>query len=335
MLLLVLAALLLAPPLLTIRLEQRWLYEPFILALFLFAWAIGSKRHGAYVPAWIMAIILATASIGIDSIIAPHFKQIFFVSSGRLAAIVKRDILDTKWLQATPVGLLADPDTCNWTLSNGGFTHLYGDEGHKFYCFGSTDESLTATLPVDIRVSGVSASPLHLIDVTNQWDTLAEAHKRKASFDFLATFPEGHINNPVKVDTPTGRGALVMPWDTVLGPQNTLTVLSGFSYRYDAVAVGTNAQLSFGVSMTYPSNEPARAIVRISVGNGLPQVLYSRDLTPPLVGEKLQFEPVIIPLTQFSDQKVSLTFAVETPGPDSSGHWIGFAEPRIIAADQH
>jgi hypothetical protein len=149
-------------------------------------------------------------------------------------------------------------------------------------------------------------------------------------FDFLNSFSKGHINNPSKVDSPNGRGAMIIPWDTDLGLRNTLTIISGFAYRYDAVPIERGAKLFFGVSMIYPSLEPARAIVQINDERGSPRILYAHDLMTPLVGEKLRFKPIIIPLAEYAGKKVSITFSVDTPGRDSTGHWVGFTEPRIV-----
>lgn len=335
LLLLALGTLLLVPPILTIRLEQRWLLEPFILVLLLFAWAAGSQRHRALVPAWMLAMVIGSASIAVDSIIAPHFEQIFFVSSGRFATVAKRDIVDKDPGQSVSVGLLTGQEHCNWTLLNGEFFYLYGGTRRTVYCLGAADESLITTLPANTRIYGVSSSPLHLTDVMANWQALIQTRNEKVSFDFLNAFSKGRINNTVKVSTPNGQGVMVTPWDTMLGLQNTLTVISGFSYRYDAVPIGRDAQLRFGVSMIYPSGGPARAIVHINKVGGAPRVLYSRDLTPPRAGEKLQFEPIAISLADFAGKNISLTFVVETPGSDSSGHWVGFAEPRVVRDDSH
>jgi hypothetical protein len=339
LLMLALGALLLGPPFLTIRLEQRWLLEPFILMLFLFAWAAGSQRHRALVPAWVLALVIGPASIAIDSIIAPYFAQTFFVSSGRFATAAKQDIVDKDFGQLASVGLVSGQDHCNWTLLKGHFFRLYGGTRRTVYCFGTVDESLAAELPTNTRIygvsaspHGVSASPLHFTDVTSAWQASIQNRNEKASFDFLNAFSEGHINKTVKVSSPSGQGVMVIPWDTMLGRRNTLTVISGFSYRYDAVPIGRNAQLRFGMSMIYPSRESARAIVRINEERGgASRVLYSRDLTPPRAGEKLRFEFISVPLADFAGKNISVTFSVETPpGKDSSGHWVGFVAPRIV-----
>jgi hypothetical protein len=329
LLLLTLCAFMLVPPILTIRLEQRWLLAPFILILLMFAWAAGLQRNRAIVPVWVLALVIGSTSIAIDSVVRPHFDQIFFVSSGRFAKAVKRDIVDNDSSQSAPLGLLAGQDHCNWTLLKGEFFRLYGGTRRPVYCFVKVDAE-SATLPRTIRVFGVSNSPLNLTDVTAVWKESIQTRYEKSSFDFLIAFSEGHINNTSKVNTPSGQGVLVTPWDTVLGLQNTLTVISSFSYRYDNLSIDRNNHLRFGLGMIYPSREPARAMVLIKEEGGASRVLYSRDLTPPRAGIKLQFEPTTISLADFAGKKVSLTFVVETPGQDSSGHWIGFADPRIV-----
>ncbi|MES2626570.1 MAG: hypothetical protein V4628_14895 [Pseudomonadota bacterium] len=330
LLLLILGGLMLGPPALTIRMEQRWVFAPFIVTLLIFAWAVGVQRQRTIVPVGILAAVIGFGTVISDTLIAAHFEQIFFVTSGRLASITKRDIVDTDPLQSTPLAFLTNGDHCSWGLFNGEFFRLYGGNKRTVSCFNSVDELTAAGLPENTHIYGLNSSPLRFIDVTSELATRGPDDETVTS-DFLALFPQGSISDPRAMESPSGMGAMVMPLDTFLGHRNTLTVISGFSYSYDAVTIEPNTSLRFGITMVYPSQESARASVRIEEEGAEPRVVYSQDLVPPNAGEKLQFQAVNISLADFADKKVSVTFSIETlPGKDSSGHWGAFSEPRIV-----
>ena len=148
--------------------------------------------------------------------------------------------------------------------------------------------------------------------------------------DFLALFEKGHINDDRYVDTPSGKGALILPLNTRLGLDNTLTVLSGFSYTYDNVFIGQSPVLRFDVGMVYPVPEPARAVVKVIGGDGIVEIVHSMLLPIQTKMDGVKLLPISISLDRYSGRKVSVVFSVETLGNDSSGHWVAFGKPRIV-----
>jgi len=330
LLLLGLAGMLLVPPLVTIRIEQRWLFEPFILVLLVFAWACGTRRHPASPPTWILALGIGLTSLASDSLIARSFGEIFFVSGGQFAKVAKRDIADKDPGRSTPVALIANADNCNWTLLKGGFFRLYGGTRRTVVCFDSMDEIQKFEFESGTRIYGVASSPLRLMDVTDEATGMLTPIGSVVTTDFLALFPQGRINDATKVDSPSGRGAMMLAPESMLGRQETLTLISGFSYRYDDVSVKPGAVLRFGITMLHPTAESARATVRVDEPGAPPHILYSEELVPPRAGEKLRFKQVAIPLEALAAKNVSFTFGLETaPGKDQTGHWAAFSAPRI------
>ena len=152
--------------------------------------------------------------------------------------------------------------------------------------------------------------------------------------DFINDFARGRISDTMKVQTPTGQGALRLPLDAQNGLRQTLTVLSGFTYRYDDISVEAGDVLRFGVGMIYPAPQSARAIVRIELPDQPADTIYSKDLKQPQAGAKPAFLDVALPLGKYSGQRVTVSFAVESPGGDSTAHWIGFAELSIGGAER-
>jgi len=135
----------LVPPIVTIRLEQRWLYAPLALFLLLFAWAArldGSKR---IVPT-IASLAACLSLLTLDILLSQYIPRIYFISSATAASLAKRDIVDA---HAAPLGqdllLHAARDHCKWTLQEGRFFELYEGQVRKIYC-ALTDDSFDALL---------------------------------------------------------------------------------------------------------------------------------------------------------------------------------------------
>jgi hypothetical protein len=325
----------LIPPVSTIRLEQRWLFAPFVLMLLVVAWAVGQTKSKAKLPIWTLIVILAASSILLDSIIMKHFNQVFFVSSARFADMAKRDIADKYAGASSDLDLLVDQSHCNWSLLNGGFFRIYGGQARKLKCVSINDYVSGSKLDSGKRVFAES-SPGHLSDITDELQARIQFQPGRVSFDFLSAFPKGSINNTAKVATPSERGVLVMPWVSMFGAENTMTFLPGFSYRFDAVLIERDSQLRFGLSMIYPVKEPMRSIVYvIEHGEDRPEVLFSREINPPRLGETLSFIPVSISLAAYSGKQISLIFAAEPTGNDTSGQWLGYSNPQIIVSVEH
>lgn len=331
-LLLVLAGLLLAPALVTIRLEQRWLLAPFTIGMLIPAWAVGvvTRQEGRSTVA-AFAVVASIASIAVDTAVMHYYDRLFFISSPRFAEMVKRDVIDRDPRSQGDVALLVSADQCNWTLFNGGFFRIYGGKARKVHCFATQEEAKSAGLPPGTRIYGLEGAQ-RLVDLTDRKPAAGPSERSQARIDFLNTFAQGRINDKSRVQTPTGQGVLVQPWDAVDGARQTLTVVSGFAYHFDNIVVGDEDSLRFSVGMIYPAAQSARAVVRIEVPGRGSTTIYSADLVPPAADAKPAFADVSIPLGQYAGQRVSLSFAVESPGGNPTAHWVGFAEPRVLAA---
>ena len=127
----VLIGLMLLPPILTIRMEQRWLVVPFYLLLLIAAWAanfIGS-------PIKILLMLAVTASsISLDAYISSRFSNLFFVSAGQFATLVKRDIIDKNPLGTYPILFIAEKSRCRWSLLGGKFFLMYAHKLRQVQC---------------------------------------------------------------------------------------------------------------------------------------------------------------------------------------------------------
>jgi hypothetical protein len=161
-----LAFLLLVPAISTIRLEQRWIFAPFILMLLVSAWAVGQWENRTKVIIWPLIIILSTSSILLDSLVVKHFDQVYFVYAARFADMVKRDIADKYPGQSSGIILLAKSEHCEWTLNNGGFFRIYGGHAREVKCLGGNPTPSEASNNTEMRVFA-EIPPGHLSDVTN------------------------------------------------------------------------------------------------------------------------------------------------------------------------
>ncbi len=330
LLLLALAAGMLLPALLTIRLEQRWLLAPFCLGLLAAACSMESSIATRRIRSALVAL-LCVSSILLDGVIMAHYDRIYFVSSSRLAADVKRDIVDGYPQRQDGVALLASANDCLWTLRSGGFFRVYGGQVRPVHCFSSLEEATASGLGDGTHLY-VRGAENRFQDYRADAGKLAARSNERKRYDFLESFEQGRIDDERVVSTPTGRGVLLMPWDSSSGVQRTVTLLSGFSYRYDGIPMAAGDELRFSVAMVYPTPDPARLVVRLLSQGAPPRILYSEDIPPPATEAPRTFLEVQVPLGPAGEPGAALEFSVQSPGGDNRGHWVALAEPRLVRA---
>ena len=330
-LLAILIPLLLMPPVLTIRLEQRWLFAPFILLLLMSAWAVGQLQGKIKWAPWLIGVVSFSAVV-LDSMIVSHFNQVFYVNSARFAEMTKKDIADKYPGLSTPIGLLVNPDHCNWTLMKGGFFRIYGGQMREVSCLSLNDNG-EAILVTNEGVVYMESTLGQLSEITTEWNERILAGRGRTTFDFIKNFSEGRINNSDQVDTPSGMGALLLPVNSIFGIENTLTLISGFSYQFDDILIERGSKLNFGIGMIYPADPINAAVYIREKYSGKEHMLFTRKVEPPVQGGKQVFSLISIPLESFVGKRVSIVFASDPTSQNTSAQWLGYSNPRIILQD--
>lgn len=126
--------LILVPPALTIRMEQRWIYAPFSLFLLCFAWACGAANRRERLPTQ-ACVVACLCLFAIDTYLSRYFENIYMMSSSAAATLAKQDIVDTKAApRGLPLVLMASRDHCKWTFIDGRFFELYEGAPRQVYC---------------------------------------------------------------------------------------------------------------------------------------------------------------------------------------------------------
>jgi hypothetical protein len=136
----ILIGFLLLPPILTIRIEQRWLLEPFVVMLLLTAWAARHVYNNAPVfLATLPALLVCLASVFVDSSIAPYFGNIFFVQYEEATVAVQRGLADATPDSDAEIAIVTravdEGALCHWALQDGEFFRLYGGAPRRVACF--------------------------------------------------------------------------------------------------------------------------------------------------------------------------------------------------------
>ncbi|MFM0568783.1 hypothetical protein PQQ88_10700 [Paraburkholderia caledonica] len=135
-----LVVLLLAPPVLTIRVEQRWMYAPFAVLLAILAWSTRLDGRKVWVP--VIASLVACASLlAVDTRLSAFFPRIYLSYAATASEIAKRDLVDA---HAAPVGgdllLQISADNCRWTFIEGRFFELYDGKPRNLTCYTDSKE---------------------------------------------------------------------------------------------------------------------------------------------------------------------------------------------------
>lgn len=328
-LLILLALFLLVPPILTIRLEQRWLFLPFLLTLLTFSWVMGKVDGRKKKLVLLSVLTFSINSILLDVFVMKSYGNTFYVHSSKFAEMVKRDVIDGSTKSSESIYFVASPDMCSWVLRDGDFFRIYQGERRKIQCIESGDNGAIGNLDSKFKVYS-EVIPGKLMDITAQWLSRANSHRETVNFDFVADFKKGKINSTAEVGTPTKLGALTLNRETLFGSESALIVLPGFSYEFNGIQLKNNSQLRFDVSLIYPVEVQARALIYIiDELTGKKSVLFTKEIAWQNSSGKLLPTPVVIPLDSFNTRSVSIIFSLETIG-DTSSVWLGYFKPRIV-----
>lgn len=327
----VLAGLILIPPVLTIRMEQRWLVEPFALMVLTAAWAAGMVVRRRANLALGLFTALALASLTVDIRIGRAFHNIFMVYSGKAAGKVKHDLAAPEVVRGGIV-VIGGPDVCNWVLLNGEFFRFYAPRLPSAACVTANSQIDPASFRLNPRPEIYQVAPDYsLMDVSTKTYARLESLSQPRRYDFIKLFDTGQISDMSHADTPTGRGALLLQADDGNGQIETLTVLTGFSYRFDHLAVDSGDELKFSALMVYPTTQAARAVVQVVRADGSSATVY--DAVLPIRAKDGPPIPVSarVPIGRYGPQ-ISVVFSVRSTGADMSGQWGAFSSPRIVRA---
>jgi hypothetical protein len=170
-----LCALILAPPILTIRLEQRWLLVPFISILTIFGWFAGHAKKEWRTPITIASIALSLASIMVDSRIVSRYRSMFFIFDVPFYSALKKEIVDQHLPPSTDVDLIGNENLCVHLPQPADFFRLYEGRPRNVRCIQSQDADHRSG---NIRSYYVTASPDVSIDVPTEVHFIQADDKR-------------------------------------------------------------------------------------------------------------------------------------------------------------
>jgi hypothetical protein len=169
--LVILIGLLLLPATLTIRMEQRWEFGPFLLLLLIFAIGLSRLRFSmaGNLVGTAMLICLCANALVIEKRVSQSFPAISYVYAGQFASSVMRNVVVPMASPfGTPVVLVTISGNCIGTLLDGGFFVVHEGQYRRVECVNSTAEAHPKDFPPNTRIYD-SITPDSLVDVTDQW----------------------------------------------------------------------------------------------------------------------------------------------------------------------
>lgn len=138
---LILIALLLVPPIFTIRVEGRWEYAPFMLILLSFAWSYGLPKTISNTLIGIICILASFASIVLDTHICKYFgitnwwNGIYMIYEAKISNALLRDVVP-RFIDnplSNEIIILADKYNCD-TLTSLKYFEFYANRKAILFC---------------------------------------------------------------------------------------------------------------------------------------------------------------------------------------------------------
>jgi len=315
LLLALLAAAMIVPAAMTIRMEQRWELAPFFLLLCLVA-AASSANKNRLVPA-VAVVALCSAHIWVDLAANPGFKLMAIMYEERYARTVKDSVIpETKPGQS--VYLVGDESHCSWALLRGtGFFTFYEGSDRKATCISSALDARNGEAPIF-----APASPAKLVNVTAQ---VRAAPMRGID---LMSMKNDSINDKHE-DTPSGSGTFTSSTDWMLGAQRTLTILSTHGVKFPSVNISAGATLEIEGGMIFSTSDPSEIVVTIKPVDGSSgrQMRFKVPLLES--GDARNVTRFEMPLSALSSP-ADISIGIETPSGNLSAQWVGLTSIRIV-----
>jgi hypothetical protein len=159
-----------------------------------------------------------------------------------------------------------------------------------------------------------------------------EEARRRVRYDLYAHRLEGTINSRKHEGTPSGQG--VIPSFILPGPDRqvpTITVLSGYSYSFDRVAVSPRSSLVFVATKALAAGNPARGTVTITYP-GQRAVAFDTDVPPADSSGIAAWQFRSIPLNPPQPTFAKIVFSASSPSGANYGDWVSFGAPLIVGA---
>lgn len=119
-----LIAMLSAPPVVTIRVEGRWIYSAYMILLYMIAWASGLNKWQSKNN--ILVGVIFTMMLFCDGYVASSFGSIYLTGWNRISGVVKNEILPIYALSQQPnLVLEIEDESFRNTLITNGFFQFY------------------------------------------------------------------------------------------------------------------------------------------------------------------------------------------------------------------
>lgn len=153
--LIILLGLLLLPPILTVRIEQRWELAPFDLMLLLIACGFRklSFNRLQHFIALLLIGLLVTGFIMEESYLTKGFSKIFLMYEQKAVEVVKHSIIDTRASSpGTPLLFVDYPGNCQWGLANGGLFLTYEGKKRDIFCVDQIKDIVITNYSPQIQI---------------------------------------------------------------------------------------------------------------------------------------------------------------------------------------
>lgn len=321
---------LLIPPIMTTRLDQRWLLAPFGMLLLLAGWGVATLR--AKRPRAIALAAMAVAvvcSVLVDRYFSQFYYRYWFFMGNVVAQTLRDQLQPDRSPSSSPVFVIMASGHCAHSLLGGRFFAMYGGIPRELRCFDAVEDVRRQGLPADARLFRDFSLRRGLVEITDSYRSRFPAGQTYRSL--LDDLPAAIVAGPNIAETPTGKAVYAANWIDDLGPGPSLMLIGKQSITFRGLVLPESAALSFAAGMAlYALGAMTLKIEIKAAQQDTALCSLSRVFVPPKPGENVRYRRDVIDLAPHAGKQVDITFTSQSVGEEGRAHWLSIFNPALI-----
>lgn len=315
----------------TIYVELRWLYAPFLVLLIYTTYIIAEtdvKMKYKYLIVTMLFLLSITNNIQFKQ----YLPNVYYYFSQQISDDLYNQTIKEYGNSLKNYEIYIEKAyDIQWPLLDSLFFQAYlNDKSFKVNYVDNVNDIIMGDFNANKLI--FKYKDKKMLNVTKEVIYSQEASNvdMKKRYDFAEHFDESKIISSEKIyDTPNSKGAFLNDWEISSYESKMITMLSGVDLIYNDININPNDKLVLSLYSPINAGDGYSFFVKIHVDNSEDTIIFTKEISPPFNESSDLFTLFYIPLDEYSGKKVDIVFEVTSPSGDQSADWLALPKLQI------